>query len=284
MKFFDWSLKFMYQQNMDATFVASKCVQDELAQVGINNTILTPLGVDTRKFDPLRRDPGVRRSWGAGPGDKVLLHAGRMSVEKGTNVVLGAAERLLDDPRIHLVMAGRGGMTPQVEDLAAGHDRVHYMGYVADPERLGAIFASCDAYLGTGPFETFGLAILEALASGLAVVATDEGAGPELVENSGAGLTFNAGDSESLVQKVHELLSYDLRRLGAMARHFAVTNGTWTSTFDLMYRHYGRLLAARRGEDLSRFLEPRAATGLIRAVPSPSIAHAARREIGAVAP
>jgi hypothetical protein len=68
-----------------------------------------------------------------------------------------------------------------------------------------------------------------------------------------------------------------------MARHFAVTNGTWTSTFDLMYRHYGRLLAARRGEDLTRFLEP-SPVGLIQAVPSPTLAQPARREIGAVAP
>jgi glycosyltransferase involved in cell wall biosynthesis len=250
MRFFDWSLRFMYQRNMNATFVASKVVQDELAEIGVTNTILTPLGVDTTRFDPARRDDELRWSWGVGTADKVLLHAGRLGVEKGTHVVLSAAERLLEDPRVHIVLAGRGGMTPQIEDLAAGHDRIHFLGYISDPAKLGAIFASCDAYLGTGPYETFGLCILEALASGLPVVATDEGAGAELAENSRAGLVFKAGDSQNLVEQVRELMRMDLRRLSRRARYFAVTNGTWKHTFDLMFGHYRRLLAMHRGEQV----------------------------------
>jgi alpha-1,6-mannosyltransferase len=257
MRFFDWSLRFMYKQNMHATFVASKCVRDELAEIGVDNTILTPLGVDVDKFDAARRDEMLRASWGTGPDHRVLLHAGRLSVEKGTNVVLSAAERLLEDPRVHVVFAGRGPMTPQIEDLAAGHDRVHFMGYVSDPRHLGAIFASCDAYLGTGPYETFGLAILEALSSGLPVVATDQGAGPELVQNSRAGLLFRAGDSADLVEKVGELLGMDLGVLSHRARKFAVENGTWKRTFDLMYGHYSRLLAVHRGETVPRAFVPR---------------------------
>lgn len=285
MRFFDWSLRFMYKKNMDATFVASRCVQDELAQIGIDNTILTPLGVDTAKFDPVRRQEEIRRAWNAGPHDRVLLHAGRLSVEKGTNVVLGAAERLLDDPSVHLVIAGRGGMSAQVEDLAAGHDRVHYMGYVSDPERLGAIFASCDAYLGTGPYETFGLAILEALASGLPVVTTDEGAGAELAVNSAAGLLFRAGDSESLVAEARKLIAMDLAMLRRRARHYAITNGTWTRTFDLMFSHYARLLARRHGESVPTFEMPVEVHDLIHPVSTPVLAPAmSRRQIGAIAP
>jgi alpha-1,6-mannosyltransferase len=258
LRFFDWSLRFMYQKNMDATFVASQCVREDLAEVGVSNTILTPLGVEVDKFDAARRDERLRWGWGARPCDRVLLHAGRLSVEKGTHVVLGAAERLLEDPSVHIVLAGRGPMVRQVEDLAAGHDRVHYMGFISDPARLGAVFASCDAYLGTGPYETFGLAILEALSSGLPVVATDEGAGTELARNSGAGLVFKAGDSADLVEKVRELLRADLVELSRRAREFAVTNGTWSRTFDLMYAHYARLLAVHRGEAVpARAAEPR---------------------------
>ncbi|MBW2261919.1 MAG: glycosyltransferase [Deltaproteobacteria bacterium] len=285
MRFFDWSLRFMYKTNMHATFVASKCVQDELAKIGVDNTILTPLGVDTEKFDPVRRQEGIRRGWNVGEHDRVLLHAGRLSVEKGTNVVLGAAERLLEDPRVHIVIAGRGGMEAQVEDLAAGHDHVHYMGYVSDPEQLGAIFASCDAYLGTGPYETFGLAILEAMASGLPVIAADEGAGAELAANSAAGLLFEAGDAVSLVAETRKLIAMDLGMLRRRARHYATTNGTWTRTFDLMFRHYARLLARHRGAAAPVYEAPVEVHDLIHPVSTPILAPAiSRRQIGAIAP
>jgi len=248
MRFFDWSVRFMYQDNMDATFVASKCVQKDLAEIGVRNTILTPLGVDVEKFDSRRRDGDLRSEWGVGKDDVVLLHAARLSAEKGTHVVVGAAERLLEDPRVHIVVAGRGAAAPRVEDLAAGCDRVHYLGYVKDPEFLGKVFASSDIYLATGPYETFGLSVLEALSSGLPVVAADEGGAAEQVENSGAGVLFRSGDSTNLVEKVRELMREDLGVLGVRARKYAVSNGTWGRTFDLMYSHYARLLAVHRGE------------------------------------
>jgi alpha-1,6-mannosyltransferase len=233
---------------MKATFVASECVQNELADIGVTNTLLTPLGVDIDKFHPARREEAVRDSWRVQPKDRVLLHAGRLSVEKGTHVVLAAAEKLLEDPTVHIVIAGRGGMEEQVIAMDRAHERFHYVGYVTDRERLGAIFASADAYLGTGPYETFGLSILEALSAGLPVVATDEGAGTELAVNSSAGVVFKAGDPDSLCEATRELLSRDLVFLRKRARHFAERNGSWTNTFDLMYSHYAQLLARHRGE------------------------------------
>lgn len=246
LSFFDWALRFMYQGNMTATFVGSEVVQRELAEIGITNTVLTPLGVDIEKFDPARRDEAVRQRWGAEPADRVLLHAGRLCVEKGTRTILDASEGLLEDPTVHIVMAGRGGLAREVEAQAAGHPRFHYLGYVSDPAELGAAFASADAYLATGPYETFGLAVLEALASGLPVVATDEGAGTELAINSGAGVVFKAQDPASLLEKTRELLDQDLEELGRVARRYAEEHGTWKRTFDLMYRRYEELLAEHR--------------------------------------
>lgn len=248
MGFFDRALRFLYQDNLTATFVASEVVKRELAEIGITNTILTPLGVDIEKFDPARRDESVRQQLGAKPGDKILLHAGRLCVEKGTRTVLEAAEGLLQDPKVHLVLAGRGGLSKEVEAMAEKHERFHYLGYVSDQSKLGAIFASSDAYLATGPYETFGLAVLEALASGLAVVATDEGAGTELALNSRAGLVFKAQDGSSLLAKTRELLDMDTEALGKRARRFAEEHGTWTRTFDLMYAHYDRLLREHRAD------------------------------------
>ena len=157
--------------------------------------------------------------------------------------------------------------------------------YFSDPERLGAIFASCDAYLGTGPYETFGLAILEALASGLPVVTTDEGAGAELAVNSAAGLLFRAGDADDLVEQARKLVAMDMGMLRRRARHYAITNGTWTRTFDLMFSHYSRLLARHRGEAVPAFEPPVPVHDLIHPVSTPMLAPAvSRRQIGAIAP
>jgi alpha-1,6-mannosyltransferase len=242
MSFFDWALRFMYQDTMQATFVGSEVVQRELAEIGITNTILTPLGVDTEKYDSGRRDETVRRSWGAQPGDRVLFHAGRLCVEKGTRTILDAADRLLEDPTVHIVMAGRGGLARESEAKAKAHPRFHHLGFVSDPDDLGAAFASADAYLATGPYETFGLSVLEALASGIPVIATDEGAGTELALRSGAGLVFKAQDPTALVEKTRELLTMDLVAMGKVARRFAEEHGSWQRTFDLMYDHYQRLI------------------------------------------
>lgn len=238
-------LRTLYRDLVSATFVASRCVQQELEAIGIRDTRLVPLGVDLNRFDPIRRDEDLRRAWNAGPGDRVLLHCGRLSREKGTHVVLEAASGLLEDPSVHLVFAGRGGLEEEIESLAASRDRVHFMGYVQDPALVGTIFASSDVYLGTGPYETFGLCILEALASGLPVVTADEGAGPELAERSRAGIHFRSGDPDSLCARTCDLLSMNLGYLSVLARRWAVTNGSWKATFDRLVAHYEELLAER---------------------------------------
>jgi alpha-1,6-mannosyltransferase len=206
--------------------------------------------VDVETFHPRHRDPRLRARWGADPDDVVLLHAGRLSSAKGTHTVIEAAPGMLRDRRVHIAFAGRGGLGPQIEAMAAGHQRVHHLGYVQDPAQMGRIFASADGYLGTGPSETFGLSIIEALASGLPVVVTDKGAGAELGERSKASIAFRADNPEDLCRSVTRLLERDRVDLGAQARRFAETEGSWDHTFETLTDHYlsllGRVPAASR--------------------------------------
>lgn len=242
----DGYTRLQYGRSMDATFVGSRAVQKLLSRAGVDSTRLVRLGVDVRVFRPEVRSDSIRSTWGASPGDTVLMHAGRLTTDKGTDTVIRAAPALLEDPGTHLVFAGHGGLDGRIHELASRHRRVHHMGYIRHQDRMAHLLASADAYVGPGPNETFGLCIMEALACALPVVVCDRGAAPELARRSGAGLVFCSGDPESLVQAVDGLLRADRTDLAHRARTFAVTRGSWDRTFDTLTEHYTDLLERRR--------------------------------------
>jgi alpha-1,6-mannosyltransferase len=95
-------------------------------------------------------------------------------------------------------------------------------------------------------FETFGLSTAEAMASGLAIVAADQGCAAELVEDSGAGLTVPYNDSQALAEAILELIrEARLPERGAAGRAHA-QKLTWDATFERELLFYREILAAKR--------------------------------------
>src|SRR5690606_12411980 len=130
------------------------------------------------------------------------------SEEKGVRNMLAAYELLSRrlDPVPALVFAGTGPDRQLVEQAVASHEHVHFVGYLESRELLAKHFASSDICPALSKFETFGLSTAEAMASGLAIVAADEGCAAELVEDSGAGLTVPYNDSQALADAIVELI------------------------------------------------------------------------------
>jgi alpha-1,6-mannosyltransferase len=188
----------------------------EFERIGAGNLVRVPLGVDLEGFGPERRDPAVRRRWAA-DGDVLLVHCGRLSAEKKPRRSLAAlaALRRAGVPAV-LVVAGGGPLRAALHEEAAGRGLpVRFAGYVRDRDELAALLAAADVVLAPGPVETFGLAALEALASGTPVVASAESALPEVIGDAGRA----AGpDPEDYAAAVRSLLAVPDRRARARQR------------------------------------------------------------------
>ena len=133
--------------------------------------------------------------WPVAAGRKAALILARLEPEKGVDVAIQAVAQLTD---IDLVIAGAGSSRPSLEaqatDLRLG-DRVHFLGHRDDPASL---LARADVFVLPSHVEGLPLSVLEAMAAGVPVVATDIGGTREAVENEKTGLLVRAGDANAL--------------------------------------------------------------------------------------
>lgn len=178
------------------SFVPCRRLRDALAAQGFERIEVVGRGVDARRFAPERRSMALRLRWGAGAHHPVLLYVGRLAPEKNVPLALRAfrdVQRRV--PHARMVVVGDG---PMRNRLQADHPDVHFAG-TQRGESLAAHYASADVFLFPSLSETFGNVTLEALASGLAVVAFDAAAAGELVRDGHNGLLAVPGDEASFI-------------------------------------------------------------------------------------
>ncbi|HTP62187.1 MAG TPA: glycosyltransferase family 1 protein [Burkholderiales bacterium] len=203
------------------TLVPTDALRAELAALGFRGLRVVARGVDTALFNPARRSQALRASWGAGPDDPVLLHVGRLAPEKNIDGLLDAyAAARGREPRARLVLVGDG---PAREDLRSRCPDAIFAG-MQRGEYLAAHYASADLFLFPSLTETYGNVTLEALASGLAVVAYDYAAGAALIRSGENGLLAALGDAQDFRALAAGLAADPLRvrALGERARERAL--------------------------------------------------------------
>ncbi|MFG1610942.1 glycosyltransferase [Actinoplanes sp. NPDC049265] len=188
----------------------------EFRRIGVENLLRVPLGVDLEGFGPDRYDAEARRKWAA-DGDVLLVHCGRLSAEKKPRRSLAALAALRAEgvPAV-LVVAGNGPLRQSLQEEAAARGLpARFTGYLRDREELATLLATADVVLAPGPVETFGLAALEALASGTPVVVSAESALPEVIGDAGLAA---GGTGQEFAAAARELLERTDRRRAARAR------------------------------------------------------------------
>ncbi|MDY7089031.1 MAG: glycosyltransferase [Actinomycetota bacterium] len=189
----------------DQVVCTTQWAASEFARLGVRNLTRVPLGVDLERFTPANRDPAMRTRWCAA-GDVLLLHCGRLSPEKRPRRSLEAlaALRRSGVPAV-LVVAGGGPMRSALQSEAADRGLpVRFLGHLTDPAKLSSLLATADVAMAPGPIETFGLAALEALASGTPVVVSSESALPEVIGDAGVAAS---GEGPAFAEAVRTLLS-----------------------------------------------------------------------------
>lgn len=224
-------------RGFDLVLAPSRVMADKLRALGVERVEQQPLGVDTAVFAPRRRDPQLRAELGLAPETRLLIYAGRFAREKNLPVLLEALRRL--GPGYHLMLVGGGApLRPQ--------HNVSVYPYLAHPQALARLLASCDALVHAGDQETFGLVVLEAMACGRPVVGVAGGAVAELVDDA-VGALARPRDAEALADVIAGLYRRDLDVLGTAARARVERGYSWDRVFGRQVARYGRLLGAEAG-------------------------------------
>ena len=202
------------------SFVPTWQKRRELLAAGFERVEVVGRGVDLERFSPAKRDPGLRAHWCSGPGP-VLLHVGRLAPEKNVRLALQAfrcAHQFV--PSARMVVVGDGPLRRQLE-----HEfpEARFVG-AQHGDALAAHYASAAIFLFPSLSETFGNVTLEALASGLPVVAFDLAAASEHITDRINGRVVAPGDEQAFVVATICLMSSqpsDLEPMRCAARRAA---------------------------------------------------------------
>jgi len=186
--FADWWNRRLVR-GFDAVVAPSTFAAAEFTRIGAPNVSVVPLGVDLDVFDPRARE---RPAGLNGDDNEVsLVCVGRLSREKRPDLTIDVVRALqAGGVAARLWMVGDGPRRPALEARARDLPVV-FTGHVHDRRELATLLARADVAVAPCPYETFGLAALEALACGTPVVAADSGAVPEIVQ-AGQGAATGA--------------------------------------------------------------------------------------------
>jgi glycosyltransferase involved in cell wall biosynthesis len=234
------------RQNFNAADYAlapSRLVQQDMLAHGVRHVGLWRRGVDPVQFSPLHATAEMRYRLSDGhPEDAILLYVGRLSHEKQIDKVRSVLNTV---PGTRLVLIGDGPARQALVKHFAGTP-TKFMGYLQGQD-LWSAFASADIFVFPSALETFGLVLMEAMASGLPVVTSRVGGVDDLVRAGVNGYVFNVGDVRAMIDGVRAILSAPSKRtvMGRNARLFAETQ-SWPTMMDELITCYEDLISGRQ--------------------------------------
>lgn len=233
----------------DRVIVFSELQADVLARLGVREDRLAviPNGVDTTQWRPADALPSaigselqrVRSRLGT---ERVFLYMGRISTEKNVEALL-QAWRLVDTAGCRLVIVGDGPLRSTLQNSYGQMDNVLWWGYESDLATRVALLQSAEVFLLPSLVEGLSLALLEAMASGCACVATDAGADGEVLAG-GAGIVMNTLGVTSQLRTLLPVLRDQpvlTQALGRQARERVMERYTMARNIDALENLYGEL-------------------------------------------
>lgn len=224
------------------TYAPSEATADELREHGFQRVKVWSRGVEPARFNPAFRSSGLRDQLGARDGRCVVGNVGRVAREKGLDTMLAAMHELEREApgRFVFAFAGDG---PYLEPLRrAAPPSARFMGRL-EGEALSTFFASLDLFVFPSTTDTFGNVLLEAMASGVPILAADAGPTRALLSD-GRGLLYYPGAGSNLAAGIRTALAQP-ERLGSMrsaALTFATQRG-WDQIFDDLIADYRAVIA-----------------------------------------
>jgi len=233
-----------FHRSSRRVFTPSSVARGDLLRLGLRDVEVWGRGVDTETFHPGRRSEAMRAVLGMG-SRYTFLYVGRLASEKRVAQVVDAfrvASEMVPRGVIHLVIAGAG---PREAELrAAAPPGVTFLGMLDRRSRLPDLYANCDAFVFASVTETLGLVVLEAMASGLPVIAVPEGGVRDHLRDGRNGIACRAGDVPGMaLAMVRIATEWGLsRRLARGARHTAESL-SWDREIERLEQSYREVVA-----------------------------------------
>lgn len=251
-----WGLNFLVQpfwyylrwihNQADLNLCPSKATQDELDAQRFLHTKVWTRGVDTQLFNPHHRTAAWRERLSAGqPEAPLLLYVGRTSPEKRVDWI----RPVLDEfPQVNLAIVGDGPARVELEERFAGTSTV-FTGFLKG-QALANAYAAADIFVFPAANETLGNVVLEAMASGLPVIAPNSGGVLENVIDGENGLLFAPESQSCLIKAVDKLISHPelAIELGNNGRSYA-ENKSWGIILDKLLLDYMALIEMHQATD-----------------------------------
>ncbi len=203
----------VFLNHCDGVVVPTRAILGEIQALAPRATIsgVIPTGIDPRRFHPGLNGHDVRTRWGMNDND-VILHVGRVSPEKNLQTLINAFPYIkLKNPDSKLLVVGSGPYLDRYYDLVKKRGLVGeivFTGFVPDAD-LPRYYAACDAFAIASKFETQGLVVLEALATGKPVAGANKRAIPEFVRHGTNGFLFEPDNPREAAEAV--LMALDHR-------------------------------------------------------------------------
>lgn len=209
------------------TMVPTQGLMAELSKIGFDRLMVVPRGVDTEHFSPSKRDEQLRQSWGATAETQVLLSVGRLAVEKNLDTVVRCFKSLqFRGLPVKLVIVGDG---PMRQALERSVPEAIFAG-TRTGQDLAKHYASADLFIFPSLTETFGNVTIEAMASGLAVVAYDHAAAGQLIEHKRNGMVLAPNQEAQLFEAARQIVEDTaLRTQVRVAARQTAVDRDWSS-------------------------------------------------------
>ncbi|MEY2926161.1 MAG: hypothetical protein RL367_638 [Pseudomonadota bacterium] len=226
-------------QSYDRVVCASHDLATRLAQGGVANTVIHPMGIEAGLFSPDRRDPALRRELLAlcdlPENALLLIAAGRLAAEKRLPMLVDAVTIAGQRNPVGLVILGEGSQKARIAKQMFGNPHIRLLGIERDRTRFAAMLASADALLHGCEAETFCMAAAEARACGVPVIVPDRGGAADHAAN-GVGLTYQATSAVAAAEAITSLCEGRWRSATGVP-----FNRTMTDHFAALFGDYGRL-------------------------------------------
>jgi len=231
-----WQYVRYCNRHCDRLIVPSRDLHARLTAAGFTTLDYVPLGVNLDLFRPDAPGTGA---------PVTLLYVGRLSREKDLDVLVAAFKLLGSRGDYRLNIVGDGPLRGRLERQAGGDPRIAFLGARAYGAGLAQLYASADVFTQPSPNETFNLAVLEALASGLPVVGARQG-GPVNLVHPGVGALAEPGNAADLAAKVEQVVAAKTGG-GHPCREYVEQNFSWERTFTRLLAIYSEVIAGRTG-------------------------------------
>lgn len=222
------------------TFIPTEQQSAELTELDFDRLVVLGRGVDTHLFSPNRRDESLRRAWqgeAAAKNPPIALHVGRLAPEKNLDLLIESLCALRrEHPHLVAIIVGDG---PERNRLEKALPWAEFVG-MQRGEALARHYASADLFLFPSLSETFGNVVLEAMASGLAVVSFDYAAGNRLIESQHNGYLTPLSDDHGFIETACTAARCLDPQIGQRARTTALQHD-WGAITHAFEQHLARV-------------------------------------------